>query len=372
VKLGQVAEFINGDRGKNYPSEGDFAETGIPFINAGHLTNGEVDFSEMNYISESRFNLLGSGKTRENDILYCLRGSLGKTAIVRQKGNAAIASSLVIIRPSDECSVAYVYHFLTSPFGQVEMRKFDNGSSQPNLSANSVKSYLFPLPPLAEQRRIAEVLNRADALRAKRHAALARLDSLTQSLFLDLFGDLATNPKGWPIRTIADVSECLDKLRKPVKESERVGGPIPYYGANGLQGWIDRAIFDEPLVLVAEDGGHFDNPARGVAYRIDGPAWVNNHAHVLRPRSGVVEVEYLHRALRHYDFTPYISGTTRSKLTQGQLNVAKVLLPPIELQREFARRVTAVEALKTAQSASLAELDALFATLQHRAFKGEL
>ena len=115
VKLGQVAEFINGDRGKNYPSEGDFVDKGIPFINAGHLTDGEVDFSGMNYISESRYHLLGSGKTRQNDILYCLRGSLGKTAIVRHEGDAAIASSLVIIRPSDDCNVGYLYHFLTSP-----------------------------------------------------------------------------------------------------------------------------------------------------------------------------------------------------------------------------------------------------------------
>jgi type I restriction enzyme, S subunit len=105
VELGKIADLFNGDRGKNYPSEGDFIDCGIPFINAGHLADGKVEFSKMNYISESCFRLLGSGKTQANDILYCLRGSLGKTAIYRENGPAAIASSLVIIRPSSECSV---------------------------------------------------------------------------------------------------------------------------------------------------------------------------------------------------------------------------------------------------------------------------
>ena len=116
-----------------------------------------IDYSSMNYITERCYELLGSGKTQKNDILYCLRGSLGKTAIVRDSGSAAIASSLVIIRPSNESDSNYLYHFLTSPLGSLAVRKFDNGSSQPNLSANSVKGYLLPLPPLPEQRRIASV-----------------------------------------------------------------------------------------------------------------------------------------------------------------------------------------------------------------------
>src|SRR3546814_4107270 len=112
-------------------------------------------------------------------------------------------------------------------------------------------------------------------------------------------------------------------LRKPVTAKDRNPGDVPYYGANGQQGWIDKPIFDEPLVLVAEDGGHFDHPERGVAYRIDGPAWVNNHAHILRAKSGELDTEYLHRALRHFDFLPYISGSTRAKLTQGQLKIGR-------------------------------------------------
>jgi type I restriction enzyme S subunit len=86
-----------------------------------------------------------------------------------------------------------------------------------------------------------------------------------------------------PTKPLGEVAAFLDHKRRPVKQSERKEGPFPYYGANGLQGTIDSFIFDEPLILLAEDGGHFDNPDRGIAYEISGKTWVNNHAHVLKP-----------------------------------------------------------------------------------------
>jgi restriction endonuclease S subunit len=246
------------------------------------------------------------------------------------------------------------------------------GASYPAVSDRIVLESHIPLVPIAEQRRIADMLDRAEALRAKRRAALAQLDTLAQSIFLDMFGDPAINPRRWPVKPLGAVTECLDSLRKPVKESDRRPGSVPYYGANGQQGWIDRPLFNEPLVLVAEDGGHFDEPERGVAYRIDGPAWVNNHAHILRPRGDALEIEYLHRALRYYDFRLFVSGTTRAKLTQQQLNSATIMAPPLALQRNFADRLLAVKALQATQSRSLNALDSLFASLQHRAFRGEL
>ncbi|MGH7593811.1 MAG: restriction endonuclease subunit S [Gemmatimonadales bacterium] len=230
----------------------------------------------------------------------------------------------------------------------------------------------IPLPPLAEQRRIADVLDRAEALLAKRRAALGQFDTLTQAIFLEMFGDPATNPMGWAVKRVDEIAECLDRLRRPVTESDRAHGAVPYYGANGQQGWIDSALFDEPLVLVAEDGGHFEAPERGVAYRIDGPAWVNNHAHILRGIPAHVTTEFLFRALRHFNFLPFISGTTRAKLTQGQLNSVKLFLPPLDLQQVFGSRIGAVERMRSAGGASLTELDAFFASLQHRAFRGEL
>ena len=88
----------------------------------------------------------------------------------------------------------------------------------------------------------------------------------------------------YPTKRLEEVVEFLDSMRRPITESDRRAGPFPYYGANGLQGTIDEFIFDEPLVLLAEDGGHFGSPERGIAYRVYGKEWVNNHANVLRPK----------------------------------------------------------------------------------------
>lgn len=214
VRLGDVAQLINGDRGKNYPSENDFTETGVPFINAGHLDGGRIDFSAMNYISGDHFRRLGNGKTQRDDLLYCLRGSLGKLAIVQHDGPSAIASSLVIIRPA--CDHRFLYQFLSSPLGTGQIRKFDNGSSQPNLSAASLKEFQIPLPPLEEQRRIAGILDRADELRAKRRAALAQLDELNQAIFLDMFGDPVTNSKKWQRVEFRELLANIDSGWSPV------------------------------------------------------------------------------------------------------------------------------------------------------------
>ena len=115
--------------------------------------------------------------------------------------------------------------------------------------------------------------------------------------------------KGWELKPLGEVVEFLDNLRVPVKESERAQrkGLYPYDGANGQVGWIDGYIFDEPLVLLAEDGGNFGSKEKPITYKITGKSWVNNHAHVLRPRNGC-DIDYLHRALSFYDVSQYLTG----------------------------------------------------------------
>jgi type I restriction enzyme S subunit len=153
-------------------------------------------------------------------------------------------------------------------------------------------------------------------------------------------------------------------MRVPVTEADRALGDVPYFGANGQQGWIDRAIFNEPLVIVAEDGGHFDDPSRGVAYRIHGPAWVNNHGHVLRAKAHV-DTDFLFRALQNYDFQPYISGSTRSKLTQKQLLAALIPLPPLPEQRRIAAILDRADALRAKRRQIGLYFDALTRSIFH-------
>ena len=160
------------------------------------------------------------------------------------------------------------------------------------------------------------------------------------------------------MKKLGEVVEFLDNLRRPVTESDRKPGPYPYYGANGIQGTIDRFIFDEPLVLLAEDGGHFEDPARGIAYRIAGKTWVNNHAHVLRPRPDV-DIGFVCRVLENYDVTPFVTGTTRGKLTKAGAGEIPLPMPPLPEQRRIAAILDQADALRAKRREALAQLDSL-------------
>ncbi|GAC55536.1 restriction endonuclease subunit S [Gordonia amicalis] len=142
-------------------------------------------------------------------------------------------------------------------------------------------------------------------------------------------------PATWVRRPISDLVDVLDGRRVPVSAAERASrtGDVPYYGATGQVGWIDSHIFDEELVLLGEDGVQFFDPLKPKAYRIVGPSWVNNHAHVLRPRDGEVDARYLTHYLNQFDYRGHANGTTRLKLTQAAMRRISVIAPPIDEQR---------------------------------------
>lgn len=156
VRLLNVANLYNGDRGKNYPSKKDYQITGIPFINAGALVDGQLEPKEFNYISEEKYNALSAGKIQCGDILYCLRGSLGKSAIVEIEGNGAISSSLCILRCTKAIDNRFLFFLLNSDIIKKQQDSAENGSAQPNLSAASVIKYMVPLPSILEQQRIVD------------------------------------------------------------------------------------------------------------------------------------------------------------------------------------------------------------------------
>ena len=152
--LHTISALLNGDRGENYPSKKDYVEYGIPFINAGCLDNGNINYDVANYITEEKYNSLRAGKIQKSDILYCLRGSLGKTGFVITDNKGAISSSLCIFRLNESVIPQYFLYVLNSNAIKVQQKMVDNGTAQPNLSAKDVSNYQIPLPPLAEQYRI--------------------------------------------------------------------------------------------------------------------------------------------------------------------------------------------------------------------------
>ena len=173
VRLDDIAILINGDRGVNYPNKNEYVSNGIAWINAGHITNGGyLSEANMNYISQEKYDLLGSGKIQSGDLVFCLRGAIGKVARVEPYSQGAIASSLVIIRVYLPFIRDYLFCVLKSDYAKIQLNNFDNGTAQPNLAAKDVEKYFIPLPPLSEQKRIV----------AKIEELFAVLDSIKESL----------------------------------------------------------------------------------------------------------------------------------------------------------------------------------------------
>lgn len=157
---------------------------------------------------------------------------------------------------------------------------------------------------------------------------------------------------------LEDCCEILDNLRVPITASERKSGPYPYYGANGVQDYVNEYIFDDELVLLAEDGGNFGSKTRPIAYRVSGKCWVNNHAHVLKPKPGL-DVDFLCYSLMFYKTDGLVNGATRQKLTQATMR--KMLIPDMTLdnQRIVVDKLNKVLAIKSKREKQLIKLDEL-------------
>jgi type I restriction enzyme S subunit len=208
--LGNICEFENGDRSSNYPSSDDFALNGIPFFNAGHIDNGKIFYSNMDYITHECFSRLTRGKTKPGDILYCLRGSLGKFGLVDNTfDEGAIASSLVIARPKKSKILSdYLLCYFSSSSKMIEI--LAGGAAQPNLGVQDLEKFLIPIPVnLDEQNAISLALSDVDALLAKLDQLITKKRELKKATMQQLLTGHTRLPGfsgKWETKRLGDVA----------------------------------------------------------------------------------------------------------------------------------------------------------------------
>ena len=162
-ELGELVEFYNGDRSSRYPNDSDMVSDGVPFINAGDLVSGRVKLDTANKITEEKFNELSGTKIQRGDIIYCLRGTLGKNAFVDNFDVGTVASSLVDIRPKKVVG-KYLFQVLNSDIEYTQRTVNDEGAAQPNLSAKNLSLFNIPMPDEIEQEKIAAYFDDLDRL----------------------------------------------------------------------------------------------------------------------------------------------------------------------------------------------------------------
>jgi type I restriction enzyme, S subunit len=371
---------------------------GPKFLRITDIQNGCVDWDRVPWC-ECDNGAAAGGRLKQGDIVFARTGATtGKSFLIRDcPSDAVFASYLIRVRLGDRADSQYVSHYFRTPDYWAQITASARGVAQPGVNASTLKALRIPLPPMTEQRRIAEVLDRAEVLRAKRRAALAQLDALAQSIFVELFGrhkqtpvtigdKLEGHPQGWRWELLTDVARLATGHTPDRQRTDYWNGDTPWITLTEIRQFdgtvahhtaenITKAGIDNSSAVKLPAGtvcfsrtasiGFVTVMGREMATSQDFVNWVCG------PR---LESTYLMHAFlqSRARLRSLSTGSTHKTIYFPTVEQFRALIPPLHTQREFAQRIAAVEKLKTLHRASLAEIDVLFAALQHCAFRGEL
>jgi type I restriction enzyme S subunit len=387
--LGDLVTIVGG--GTPTRNNPDYYDGPIPWVTPKDMKSWEIHGAQVT-ITQSGLDNSATRLVPANSILVVVRSGVLKHTIPvgLNRISVAINQDMKALRCRDGVDSDFLARFIKARSPVI--LQWVRATTADNFPIDKLKALLVPLPPLPEQRRIAEVLDRAEALRAKRRAALAQLDTLTQSIFLTLFGDPVANPKGWsqcklqdclaiPLRNGLSPSSTGKVLAKVLTLSAITGSGFDStaWKTSTFQSEppADQSV-DETDFLICRGNGNVRLVGKGYFPTGDMPSVTFPDTMIAaRIASERIERAFLQHVWNSAAVRRQVESLARTtngtfKVNQTMLESIAFIAPPLELQREFAMRIAAVDKLKSAHHASLAKLDALFASLQHRAFRGEL
>lgn len=314
-------------------------------------------------------------------------GKIGQAILSRENGFGSTEFH-VIRAKAGKADARFLHHFLRNPQLRVEgMRRMTGSAGQRRVPKSFLESLLLPDFDIYEQRRIAAILDKAEELITKRRAALALLDQLPHAIFLEMFGDPATNLKNWPLRKLEEITKFI-RNGKSIKQSTDAGGlPITrietisqgtvnanrcgYAGVK--QEEVENYLMNRGDILFSHINS-FEHVGKVAIYE-DVPRQLVHGMNLLclRPDEEKSIAEFLLQLLRSSAFRsslePYINkAVNQASVSASNLKAIKIPLPPLDQQSKFAAHVDAIHRAKTAHHSTLAELDALFSSLQHGLF----
>lgn len=354
--LADFCEIIQGGRHKL--SGNDFVEQGFPAYGAGGM-NG----------------LLPSYEFEEPAVILSSIGARCGKCFYADGKWSSLANTQVIRPHPEQADCKFLWYQLND-----ESRWPRSGTGQPFIKPSDVKSHLVYLPPVSEQRRIAAILDKADALRTKRREALAQLDCLAQSIFLEMFGDPATNPKGWAVHTLNELGKVSTGGTPPSALDDMFGGEIPFITPGDLES--DKPVKRTVTLAGAQEAGSVRAGAAFVCcigtvgkmgmalvrssfnQQINAVEWYPMHIH---DQYGLAVLRFFKPTI-----VSWASSTTIPILKKSIFEKIAIPVPPIALQQEFAKRIQALHHLEEKMRSDLDASTDLFLALQSRAFQGRL
>lgn len=375
-----------GSGGTPSRADKDYYGGNIPWVKSGELREDVITDTEEKIteraIKESSAKIVPSGS-----ILLAMYGAtVGRMAFLGI--DAATNQAVCNIRPDPKRAYArYVFHCLQSQINHFLSRAA--GGAQPNISQGIIKETKIPLPPLNEQWRIAAILDKADALRRKSNRALDLLDNLSRSIFLEMFGNPESNPKGWRWGCIGDLLEGT-QYGTSEKAGEKGKYPILRMGNitnDGRTNFEDLKYID----LDDKDVDKFTLRRGDIIFNRTNSAELVGKTAVFDGDEGFAFAGYLVRARVKNDVSPhYISGYLNSRhgkatlrgmaksivgmanINAKEMQAIPILLPDVQIQRAYSKGHSSIEKSRSELQRNLASLNSLFSSLQHRAFSGSL
>ncbi|MBL4759704.1 MAG: restriction endonuclease subunit S [Mariprofundaceae bacterium] len=383
--------FCDGDwvESKDQDKSGSVRLIQLADIGDGFFTNKSNRF--MNIETAKRLNCTF---LKKGDLLIArMPDPLGRCCVFPfdEEEKYVTVVDIAVLRLKDNFENSYVKNMINSSQVRHDIFCQITGTTRQRITRKKLEKLKIPLPPLAEQKKIASILDAADRLKQKDQQLIAKYNALSQSLFLDMFGDPVTNPNQWKHKALGDI--CGVGSGKRVFTNELVKEGVPFYRGTEV-GHLGEGIKIKPKLFITkkhyeELKKHTGVPQKGdlllPSICADGRIYIVSNMESFYFKDGRVlwikvnhlnvSSVYLKSSLQHVFHTNYsniASGTTFAELKIIALKKVQILLPPITLQNQFAERIQAIEAQKKQAQAALQKSEDLFNSLLQRAFKGEL
>ena len=333
-------------------------DNGINWLQTGDLNDGHITKTSKKISQKA---IEGNGTLRLypiNSLVIALYGAtIGKVGVLDIESTTNQACC--VLPPSDKISTDFAYYiFLASKEALLNLA---SGGGQPNISQAIIKNHRIPYPSYAEQQSIVSFLDhkvgQIDATIAEKEQMLEDLKNYRSAIIseavtkgLDKNVEMKDSgiewcgyiPIHWQVLKIGYIFQNLDYLRQPISSEnrERNNPQYEYYGASGVIDKIDSYNVNDKVLLIGEDGANLVSRTLPLIYKAEGKFWVNNHAHILKPISS--DYDYMAFLLETADYTNYITGSAQPKLSQEKLSSVKLPVPPIEEQKQIAKKLICI------------------------------
>jgi type I restriction enzyme S subunit len=362
VQLSEVAEHCLGKMLDARRNKGRM----LPYLRNPNVRWFDIDVTAVQTMpfephEDERYGL------RAGDVLVCEGGEAGRAAIWDGRlPEVKFQKAIHRVRPGPRLDARYLVHQLMKDYHTGRLADYYTGATIKHLTGQDLARYRFALPPLDIQRRMVAILDKAHVLRARRRAALAQVDSLTQSLFLEMFGNPATNPKQIRKQALGELIRLKSGNFLPASEMAR-SGLYPVFGGNGVAGSHDKYMFDDAKVVIGRVGAYC-----GCIHASPPKSWITDNALYISELSPDLHFNYLVAALELARLNQYAGKSGQPLVSGARIYPVQVLIPDRQLQQKFAQRVERVAALRPHYETALKETNELWASLQQRAFSGAL